>query len=122
MGSIYLLCESNLIIRVADPSPLDVLQYRDLVLAGVKGGACKNQIRELALKSQYSWGRSGPAAPPPITLSLGTVNARVGANTKLPAGVLLQEHTGALEEFLALGSVLASECTSLGALGRKLAQ
>lgn len=121
MGSIYLLCESNLIIRVADLSPLDVLQYRDLVLAGVKGGVCKNQIRELALKSQYSWGRSGPAAPP-ITLSLGTVNARVGANTKLPAGVLLQEHTGALEEFLALGSVLASECTSLGALGRKLAQ
>jgi hypothetical protein len=88
-----LLFESNLVIGVANPSPLDVLQYRDLVLARVEGGACKNHIREFALKPQSSWGRSGPAAPP-IALSLGPVNARVGANTKLPTGVLLQEHTG----------------------------
>lgn len=49
MKSIYLLCDANLVIRAADPSPLDVLQYRDRVLAGVEGGACENQIRELAL-------------------------------------------------------------------------
>lgn len=34
MGSIYLPHESNLVIRVADLSPLDVLQYRELGLAG----------------------------------------------------------------------------------------
>lgn len=52
---ICLLSDSNLVIKAADPSPLDVLQYRDRVLAGVEGGACENQIRELALKSPCSW-------------------------------------------------------------------
>lgn len=39
----------------------------------------------------------------------------------LPTVSYCRSTLGALEEFLALGSVLASECTGLGSLGRKLA-
>lgn len=98
MGSVYLLSESNSVIRVADPSLLDVRQSKEQVLADVEGGDCRNRIRGLALKSRRSQGRCGPAAPL-IALSLGTVNARLRASTMLP--------TALLQEFLALGRVLA---------------